>query len=149
MRTCQKSWISEGAFPSLDRKRRWVWPDWAALRSLRKIRQPSAPEQNASAAPGITAAPLVAGVEAVLAGSGLVAAHAQESVLDVGGPIAAVDRPFPRRADQQDRGQVGREWVPCVVHDPSRPDVRPRGRAGSSGAFRTGGLIGDMAYDAS
>ena len=42
---------------------------------------------NANAAPGMNAARLAAGAGTVLSGSGLAAAHAQESVLDVGAPI--------------------------------------------------------------
>jgi len=42
---------------------------------------------DANAAPGINAAPPAAGAGTVLPGSAFVAAHAQESVLDVGGPI--------------------------------------------------------------
>ena len=56
---------------------------WAVRRGLERNLNGSG--TNANAALGMNAAPLAAGAGTVLSGSGFLAAHGQESVLDVGG----------------------------------------------------------------
>lgn len=55
---------------------------WAGRRDLERNLNGSGP--NANAALGMNVAPLAAGAGTVLSGSGFLAAHGQESVLDVG-----------------------------------------------------------------
>ena len=64
---------------------------------------------DADAAPGINAAPIDAGAGTVLSGSGIVVAHAQESVLGVRGPSrkAPVRTPLENRNEDRPFGHVG------------------------------------------